>query len=159
RVLLVLRLSVVGLVLVLIAFQPVLARTITETVPGRVVVALDRSDSMNVTDPQRPLAEKLKLVRALRLVADLCDDKKLDGWIRDAEQFGQVNWPIGGGATPDAERQQLDQVVRRAEELTRSQIARRLLAADGLNLLTALSKRNRVDLVGFTGSVSELPAE
>src|SRR5436305_4861114 len=67
RTLLVLRLSVVGLVLVLVGFQPVLARTITETVPGRVVVALDRSDSMGVADPQRPLAEKLKTVRTLRL--------------------------------------------------------------------------------------------
>lgn len=159
RGLLVLRLSVVALVLVLIAFQPVLARTITETVPGRVVVALDRSDSMNVTDPQRPLVEKLKLVRALRLVSDICDDKKIDGWIRDAEKFGQVNWPIGGGATPDAERQQFDQVVRRAEDLTRSQAARRILTADGLNLLQVLGRRHRVNLVGFTGSVSELDGE
>lgn len=158
RGLLVLRLSVVGLVLVLIGFQPVLGRTITETVPGRVVVALDRSESMGVADPQRPLAEKLKLVRALRLVTDLVDDKKLEGWIRDAEQFGQVNWPLGG-ATPDAERQLFDQVVRRAEDLTRLQIARRTLAADGVNLLQALAKRHRVDLVGFTGSVSELSPE
>jgi hypothetical protein len=158
RGLLVLRLSVVGLIVVLIGFQPVLARTITDAVPGRVIVALDRSDSMGVADPQRPLAEKLKLVRALRLAADICDDKKLGDWIKDAEQFGQVNWPIGG-ATPDAERQQFDQIVRRAEELTRSQLARRLLAADGLNLLQTLGKRHRVDLVGFTGSVSELTPE
>jgi hypothetical protein len=73
RALLVLRLSVVGLVLVLIGFQPVLARTITETVPGRVVVAVDRSESMGIADPQRSLAEKLKLVRALRLVSDIVD--------------------------------------------------------------------------------------
>src|SRR5262249_3114698 len=146
RGLLVLRLSVVGLLLVLIGFQPVFARTVPETVPGRVVVALDRSDRMGVTAPQRPLAEKLKLVRTLRLVADICDDKKLDAWTREAEQSGQVNWPIGGGATPDADRQQFDQVVRRAEEVTRSQIARRLLTADGLNLLQALGKWHRVDL-------------
>src|SRR5437660_5833004 len=138
RGLVVLRLSVVGLVLVLIGFQPVFARTVTQTVPGRVVVAMDRSDSMGVTDPQRPLAEKLKLVRVLRLVSDICDDKKLDAWIRDAEQTGQVNWPVGGGATPDAERQQFDQVVRRAEDLTRAQIARRLLTGDGVDLLQSL---------------------
>src|SRR5436190_19817888 len=56
RGLLVLRLAVVGFVLVLIGFQPVFARTVTENVPGRVVVALGRSDSMGVTDPSRPLA-------------------------------------------------------------------------------------------------------
>src|SRR5262245_32790180 len=89
RGLLLLRLAVVGLILVLIGFQPVLARTISEAVPGRVVVALDRSESMGIADPQRPLAEKLKLVRTLRLVSDIVDDKKLDAWIRDAEQFGQ----------------------------------------------------------------------
>jgi len=156
RALFALRLAVVGLVVALIGFQPVFSRTKTETVPGRVVVALDRSDSMGVTDPQRPLADKLKLVRTLKLVSDIVDDKKLDAWIRDAEQSGQVNWPIGGGATPDAERQQFDLVVRRAEELTRSQIARRLLSDDGPNLLRQLGDRHRVDLIGFTGSVSEL---
>jgi len=77
----------------------------------------------------------------LRLVTDISDDKKLGDWIRDAEQYGQVNWPIGG-ATPDAERQQFDQVVRRAEELTRSQVARRLLTADGVirKVLAAVEK-------------------
>src|SRR5437763_14016105 len=121
RTLLALRLLVVGAILALVGLQPVVARAVTEAVPGRVVVALDLSDSMGVTDPQRPLAEKLKLARALRLVTDLCDDKTLGEWLREAEHSGQVTWPLDGRGTRDAERQQFEQVVRRVDDLTRAQ--------------------------------------
>src|SRR3954452_21406548 len=55
--LLALRLLVVLMLVFVLAFQPVAARTTAEAVPGRVVVALDRSDSMGITDPQRPVAD------------------------------------------------------------------------------------------------------
>src|SRR5262249_11056914 len=61
RVLLGLRLLVVLLIVFVVCFQPVAAHSLTESLPGRVVVALDRSDSMGVTDPQRPLVDKLRL--------------------------------------------------------------------------------------------------
>jgi hypothetical protein len=57
-------------VLVPLAFDPVIVRTVAEPVPGRVIVAFDRSDSMRVTDPQRPLPEKLRLLRVLKLGSD-----------------------------------------------------------------------------------------
>src|SRR4051794_9826291 len=56
-----LRLLVLLLILFLLGLQPVYARTHTEELPGRVLVAVDRSDSMDVTDPQRPAVEKLRL--------------------------------------------------------------------------------------------------
>src|SRR5437660_12568784 len=64
RMLLGLRLLVVSMLIVIVAFQPVAAHTESETLRGRVIVGLDRSDSMTVPDPQRPLAEKLRLARA-----------------------------------------------------------------------------------------------
>src|SRR5205823_1328696 len=57
HVLLALRLVAVVLLVFLMVFQPVVGRTATETVPGRVLVALDRSESMDVADPQRPVAD------------------------------------------------------------------------------------------------------
>src|SRR5262249_44532273 len=85
RCLLGLRVAVVALILFLIGFQPVIARTVTTRVPGRVLIALDLSDSMNVTDQQRPLVEKLQIARALRIIPDGGDARQLDAWIREAE--------------------------------------------------------------------------
>ncbi len=65
RVLLGLRLGVVAAVLVTLMFEPNLSRTIQEQVPGRVLIAIDRSDSMRVADPARPFADKQKLATAL----------------------------------------------------------------------------------------------
>ena len=73
--LLALRLLVVSLVWFLLALQPVLVHTTTEEVPGYVLVALDRSASMEVADPditrteaaRRVLSEQgLGLLRQLR---------------------------------------------------------------------------------------------
>src|SRR5437762_653809 len=52
RSLLGLRLVVLVLVLGLVCLQPVYAREKTFRLPGRVLVVVDRSDSMDVTDPQ-----------------------------------------------------------------------------------------------------------
>src|SRR5262245_12920601 len=65
--LLLFRLLVITALLFLVLFQPVVGRIFTEELPGRVIVAVDRSDSMDVTDPQRDPQEKLRLAQALRL--------------------------------------------------------------------------------------------
>lgn len=153
-ILLGLRLLVITFVIVLIAFQPVVARTSAEKVPGRVLVALDRSDSMGVADPQRPVYEKLRLARALRLVRDLCSDADLDGWIEQAGRSGQPQWPLG--RTDDDRRRRFDEVCQRVDGLTRSQIARAVLTADGTALLAAIDRSNRVDLFGFAAAANDL---
>src|SRR5262249_15191359 len=58
-------------VLALVCPQPVYARTHTIALPGRVLRAVDCSDSMDITAPQRDPAEKLRLAKALRLSSDL----------------------------------------------------------------------------------------
>jgi len=65
RILLALRLGVVVAVLITLMFEPNLSRTIQEQVPGRVLIAIDRSDSMRVADPARPFTDKQKLAAAL----------------------------------------------------------------------------------------------
>src|SRR3954467_7504154 len=77
RALLGLRLAVLCLLLGLVCLQPIYARDRTEGLPGRVLVAVDRSDSMGVKDPQRPAADKLRLARALRLAEGVCNDGQL----------------------------------------------------------------------------------
>ena len=77
--------SMVGLLLFALVADPTLTRTRTEEVPGRVLVAVDLSDSMRVADPNRPIAEKMRLAKKLKLVAELAGDSELESWAREAE--------------------------------------------------------------------------
>ena len=54
-------------VLVLALFEPIAAQTFHTVVKGRVVVALDVSESMATADPHRPAEEKTRLARLLAL--------------------------------------------------------------------------------------------
>jgi hypothetical protein len=107
-----LRIAVLALLVFLVGFQPIYARDVTFAQPGRVLVVVDRSDSMDVADPQRTPEEKLRLAQALKL--------------------------------------------ERVDELTRTETARRILAADGIGLLPALAKQHDVKLLGFHREIWEL---
>src|SRR5262245_60369705 len=65
-----LRVLVILLLWCVVGLQPTLVRFTTVEVPGRVLIAVDRSASMNVPDPQRTKLEKLRLARALNLKVD-----------------------------------------------------------------------------------------
>jgi hypothetical protein len=155
RILLVLRLLVVSMIIVVIVFQPVAAHSTSETLRGRVVVALDRSDSMGVVDPQRPLIDKLRIARALHLVRDICPDVQLDTWIKEHERTGHVEFPVGP-QTDDEQRRRYDQVCHRMDGLTRAQIAKAVLKPEGAGLLATVERRNRVNLLGFAAAGSDI---
>jgi hypothetical protein len=151
-VLLGLRVAVLALIVFLVGFQPVYARDVKFDLPGRILVAVDRSDSTDVADPQRTPAEKLRLARALKLAPDLADDATLDGWIKEYEDGRGPRW-----AEREAkQRPAHDAVCKRVDELTRSETARRVLAADGVGLLPALAKQHDVKLLGFHRETWEL---
>jgi hypothetical protein len=154
-----LRLVVLALVLFLVCLRPIYARDRTEGLPGRVIVAVDRSGSMDVTDPQRPLAEKLRLARALKLADGLCTDAQLARWAEDHEKDREPRWLADDEAPGDparraaleAERRRAhDEICQRVDGLTRAQISRRILGKEGAGLLPALVKaKHEVDLLGF----------
>jgi hypothetical protein len=56
-----------ALMLVAALFEPIAARTYRETVRGRVVVAVDVSESLATADPHRPAGERQRLAAALGL--------------------------------------------------------------------------------------------
>jgi hypothetical protein len=66
-----LRTALVASLFLTVSMKPALARTVSETVPSKVLVAADRSDSMAVPDPQRSAAEKLELAKGLKLTGDI----------------------------------------------------------------------------------------
>jgi hypothetical protein len=156
--LLLMRLVVIVLLLFVICLQPVVVSASTEELPGRVLVTVDRSESMEIADPQRPVVDKLRLARALQLAGDLCSDAQLDRWIRQYETQGEPPWVAPHEYANDPEqrrrlvkerRQPHDQVCQRIDRLTRSETARRILSADGLGLVRALSAKHQVELHGF----------
>ena len=63
------RIVILLLLWFVVAMQPTVARYTEEDVPGRVLVAVDLSASMEARDIQRPLQDKLDLGKALRLEA------------------------------------------------------------------------------------------
>ena len=157
-----LRLAALCLLLFLGLLQPIIVRHTRQELPGRVVVAVDRSDSMNVTDPQRPAVEKLRLARMFKLAGDICPAEQLDAWIKQYEEKGGIR-PVAPDEFPDdpSRRRQLaeercklhDEICSVADELTRLQIAQRVL--DG-GLLKTIGDRHQVELVGFTQEAWDL---
>jgi len=149
-VLLMLRLLIVAVVIVFVTLRPVVGRTLTETVPSHVLVALDRSASMEVADVQRPALEKLDLAIGLRLASDLATPGQLQEW-RKAVQ--------AGGSVPEGERAAFDEVVKRVDSYRRRQVMERVLVPDGAGVLSTLAQRHSVRVVGFHQQVVELPAD
>jgi hypothetical protein len=56
-----------AVVLVLALFEPITAQTFQTVVKGRVIVAVDVSESMATADPERPAEERSRLARVLGL--------------------------------------------------------------------------------------------
>lgn len=166
--LLALRLAALGFLLLVFCFRPVLAHTVTEHLPGRVLVALDRSLSMDVADPQRPLLDKLRLARALRLGEGLCTPQQLDDWIRAYETADGPQWLRADESPNDPERRRQlaeerrrphDEVARRIDALTRAATARRIVEPEGIGLLAAIGARHKVEVLAFARDAWDIPPE
>jgi len=151
--LLCLRLALVGIVLFLLLLDPTVSLVTKESVPGRVLVAVDVSESMRVPDPHRPLREKLALAKVLKLCPDLASTKQLDRWIQAATQ--------GTAATFDTadEREAIAAVLRRLDAITRLTVAERILTPVGADVLARLRDKHAVRLVKFDQTLADLPGE
>src|SRR5262245_38286776 len=159
-----LRLTAFAVVLLLVCGQPIYARDRKHTLPGRVIVVVDRSASMDVPDPQRAPAEKLRLARALGLTKQI-EGKLLDQWIADHEKKQAPRWLL-----PDEERSDRaelisrrqkshDDLVKQIDGLTRAQVAERILEKDGLDVMGKLTGKHHVELYVIDREVSELKPE
>lgn len=158
RVLLGVRLASVAAVVFIVAFQPVVQTTRIENVRGKVVFAVDRSGSMAIADPQRPLVEKLRIAKALHLVADLCSDRQLDGWIQQAAETGQVNFPREGPGTDSRDQQALEHVCQRIDTLTRGGLSAAILAPAS-NLIAEIERQHDIDWLAFAASANSATAK
>src|SRR5262249_5551898 len=151
--LLLLRICVLVL-LFFICLQPLISRPASERIAGRVLIALDRSDSMSITDPQRDLPEKLRLAKALNLHSEICKDSQIDDWIKQYSSKGNVNFP--NTSAGEADRNLHNQVCAKVDSLTRLQVAQKLLVGERPALINEFAKRHGTEIVGFSQEIGEL---
>ena len=152
RLLLGLRLSTVAAVCLLFAAGPVFIRNSTEPRRGRVVLAVDVSESMRVADPERSVLDKLRLARVLNLHAGIASDELLASWIEDVGRTGEPTLPASDSDADIARRGKFVEVIDRASAITRSQVAERLLPG----LRQRLEAHYAVEVIEFGGGFTDL---
>ena len=152
-----LRIAALAAVFAVAVGGPAVVRPLRESVPGRVLVAVDTSDSTRVADPDRPVAEKLRLVRALRLHEGLVPDEVIGEWVEQAERGGAPEFPPDDAGA--ARRAVFAGLMERADTLTRLQAAERALSPDGAAVLGRLAAAHAVEVIGFGQSATDLPAD
>jgi hypothetical protein len=134
-VLLSLRVLVLLLLWVVLALRPALKGNIVHGVPGRILIAVDRSDSMTTTDLQRPVREKLLLARALRLA--------------DAGEVAGLLGRLDSSTSPPP---RAEAICEEVDKLDRAEVARRLLAPAGANLVDGIGAHHQIEGLGFAQS-------
>ena len=163
-----LRMLVLVLLLTLVCLQPVLAHDKTFALPGRVLLVVDRSESMEVTDPQRSPAEKLRLARALNLAEGLATDEQLDNWAEEYERKHSAQLLTDEEMKLDRmKRRELetqrkearDRIFAKVDTMTRGSVARRMLSPEGVGLLRLLQQNHSVEVLGFHQEVWDVRAD
>ena len=156
--LLLLRLLVVGCLCVTF-LEPALTWTHRSKRDGRIVVAVDVSDSMTTADVHALPSEKLRWARALGIVGEQAAPERLIAWQAAYDNQQEPEW-VAPQETADPERRarlsqlrkkNLEQALEDASQIPRQEIARRLLTLTSPPLLPALEKLAKVEIVVFGG--------
>jgi hypothetical protein len=140
--------GIVALVIFLVlALRPMRGHLFTETLPSRVVVGLDRSDSMSITDPQRPETESVQLARGLKLIEGIPDSE-----YRRLFEAAKLGADLSKDAT-------LIRIKERVDPLSRKEISEQILLRDEGRWLNEIAKTHRLRLIGFSQDAAEFPLE
>jgi hypothetical protein len=148
-----LRLGALILLLFLLFLQPIYGHDVTTGLPGRVVIAVDRSDSMDIADPQRPNVEKLRVARALKLAEGVATEEQYLRWIKDYDDKKSPQWTSGEDHSAH------DKVCALVDEVTRTKMAKAVLAKEGMGLVPRLADKHHVTLLGFNRDIWDLKPE
>ena len=153
-----LRISVIGLIF-LTLLEPVLSWTIDRKQSGRILVAVDLSESMSTTDTHASKAEKLQWARALGMIGNQETNPRIDRWIKAYEQGKQPQWVDENETNDPVRRQQLEQIrkqnfdglIEQIDRITRKEMALKLLFGSSSALLSQLDRVGDVELLIFAG--------
>ncbi len=156
--LLVLRLTVIAVIWLALQ-QPVLTWSVDRERTGRVVVALDLSESMTTTDKIATKAEKLRWALGLGMIGNEQNKDRVLRWLADLEADREPSWLDDNEGENDEQRAALAKsrqeflfgAFGEFERLTRAEIARRLISDQKDNWLRELEKSFLVELRIFGG--------
>lgn len=165
-VLLSLRILVLAFMLVLL-LQPVLTSQLDVAQRGRVIVAIDASDSMRIHDANAPLGEKLRCAQALGMLGNQETNNVIQGWVAAAEAGEEPNWPgtevppqtPAEQAVADARRRQIKSALAELAEMPRTEFVRRLLQSQPRMLLERLERSMDIDIRLFATSQTTADSE
>lgn len=137
---------------------------------GKILVAIDVSESMTTADTHALPGEKLRWARALGMVGGKAGADRIPAWQNAYDNHQEPEWVLANEtADPDRSRRlaslrklNLEKAMEEAAKLSRKEIARRLLTLTTPPLLPALEKLGRVQIVAFGGKpfttdASQLP--
>ncbi|MCA9046044.1 MAG: hypothetical protein KDA69_17075, partial [Planctomycetaceae bacterium] len=153
------------LVLFLTLLEPVWTWSYDEQHKGRVLVALDLSESMETRDIFASDAEKLRWARALGMLGNQANADRIDRWIAAYEAGQQPEW-IDPSEQLDAGRRQqvaqarqenLQAVFEQLETLSRKEILRRLILAEPNPFIDQLRQHVDTQFCTFAGEVTNTP--
>ncbi len=165
--LLTLRLSVIGFVF-LALLEPVQITEIDKERTGRILLAVDVSESMDTIDQQATDAEKLRLARALGMIGHAHNAERLDQW-QAALDAGQE--PVWATAEefPDPQRRARQAAARKQnlyetvfpelDKLSRREIVSRLLKNHPESLVEQLDQLGQLETTLFAGEVESVLPE
>lgn len=162
--LLTLRLAVVGLVF-LALLEPVRITEIDRERTGRILVSVDVSESMDTIDKQALPGEQLRWARALGMIGNADINDRLDRWQAAYDAGQEPEW-VDANETGDPERRRqlaaarrenLDGVFEQLSQLSRKEIARRLLTGGSQPALQQLAELGLLEVSLFAGQSESVP--
>ncbi|MEX0585518.1 MAG: hypothetical protein WD176_02660, partial [Pirellulales bacterium] len=154
-----LRLAAAG-VLVLALLEPQWSSSTSRKSSGRIVVAVDVSQSMDTADQSLSDAEALRLARALGMLGNAATAAQLDDWIAAFEQNREPDWvspdefadDTQAAVLADTRRANLKAIRSELAALPRTEIARRLLLSGRSTILDRLAALGTIDRQVFAGT-------
>lgn len=153
-------LRISALILILLTFlEPVLTWSFNTEKTGRLIVALDVSDSMNTQDRHASKLEKLQLARALKMIGNDQIDARLDRWEAAYAAGEEPAWveesetanPEKRTQLAESRRENLEMIFDEIDQMSRKEIAQKLLTNPAHPILDQLKQRGDIDLVLFAG--------
>ena len=143
-------------------FEPVSRWSEDITTTGRVVVAIDVSESMDTQDAVATPAEKLRLAKGLGMLGHGEAAERVDPWIAAYEAGKEPEWVLPQ-ETNDADKRRALAAGRRelvqglmteVERLPRYEIARRLLMNGSRPLIKQIQESANTELYVFAADVA-----
>ncbi|MCA9037012.1 MAG: hypothetical protein KDA91_17875 [Planctomycetaceae bacterium] len=161
-----LRLAILAL-LCCTMLQPVLTKSWDKAVQGRVVVAMDVSESMQTVDRHASTAEKLRWAQALGMLGNAETSSLITEWIEALESGQQPLWlgrdhPVKTDSDRElaaSRKRQIADTLKEFDRMSRREFVSRLMQSQDKPFIEDMQKRLPVDLRLFASEQNRVSDE